>query len=524
MTSLNASGYVNPRNPIAQSFFVEEDEGIFLTKIDLYFSRKINTAPVSLSLRPMVNGYPSNSEIIPSSVVYVNGTGVNTSTDATAVTSFTFDEPIYLEGKRDYAFCVVSPHPQFELFVAQIDEFEIGTTARRIVRNPALGSLFYSHNGNTWTAAQEQDIKFKLYRAKFDTTVEGTALLQNASIPVELLEIDPITTDSASSTITVNHFNHGLLVGDIVTLRGIDSASTIGGITGSTLLGNQTITAVDWSGYQFDCGTNATSNGTGGGDDVTAERNLPYCSVYDNTTLLLPKQTSAVSGIKRTTHRSFAGTETAYQTAIDFVDNPIGTTNSYSTAYVVANDENEDTHLSGNKSLIQRLRITTSKDNVSPIIDLQRSSMTLIDNVIDNQDSASTTGFNVPIEWVDETSSFGGSSASKHITRAVNLSQDAVGLKILFAGYRPISTGFKVYYRTATTDVDLESVNWKYLREETNNPTESLYQFREYRYLAGGPGGTLPSFNKFQIKIVFTSTNRGLVPHVKDLRVIALSV
>ena len=31
----------------------------------------------------------------------------------------------------------------------------------------AMGSLFKSQNGSTWTPAQESDLKFKLYKAKF---------------------------------------------------------------------------------------------------------------------------------------------------------------------------------------------------------------------------------------------------------------------------------------------------------------------------------------------------------------------
>ena len=52
---------------------------------------------------------------------------------------------------------------------------------------------------------------------------------------------------------------------------------------------------------------------------------------------------------------------------------------------------------------------------------------------------------------------------------------------------------------------------------------DNLQVFREYRYLAGGLGGDLTAFNKFQIKIVFRSTNQARVPMIRELRVIALS-
>ena len=147
-----------------------------------------------------------------------------------------------------------------------------------------------------------------------------------------------------------------------------------------------------------------------------------------------------------------------------------------------------------------------------------------IDNVIDKQDSASTNGFNVPTEFVSELAPFGGSSASKHISRVINLAEDAVGLKIIFAAFRPSGSDFEVYYRTCTQDVDISTVAYRKVDEETNNPTDDVLVFRDYRYLAGGEGGFIPAFNKFQVKIVFRSTNRANVPQIKDLRVIALSV
>ena len=47
--------------------------------------------------------------------------------------------------------------------------------------------------------------------------------------------------------------------------------------------------------------------------------------------------------------------------------------------------------------------------------------------------------------------------------------------------------------------------------------------FREYNYLIGGQGGNMEPFNKFQLKIVFRSTNQAKVPRITDLRIIALA-
>ena len=156
---------------------------------------------------------------------------------------------------------------------------------------------------------------------------------------------------------------------------------------------------------------------------------------------------------------------------------------------------------------------------------MQRTSVSLIGHVIDKQDSAATSGFNVPINFVDETQPTGASSATRHIMSPVILDQDAVGLKIISSVHRPSAADFLVYYRTATGDEVLNDKNWVYLPEETNNPSdENPTIFREYRHLAGGQGGNLPAFTQFQVKIVMRSTNAAKVPVFKDLRVIALSV
>jgi hypothetical protein len=126
---------------------------------------------------------------------------------------------------------------------------------------------------------------------------------------------------------------------------------------------------------------------------------------------------------------------------------------------------------------------------------------------------------------VNETDPTGGSSAAKHITTVTTLAQTAVGLKVFITAHRPKPANFKLYYRTgADTDV-ITAQNWTYVASTSNNPpdtNENIY--REYEYLIGGIGGTLPAFTKFQLKIVMTSTNSAKVPIIRDLRAIALSV
>jgi len=169
-----------------------------------------------------------------------------------------------------------------------------------------------------------------------------------------------------------------------------------------------------------------------------------------------------------------------------------------------------------------QLALATDDPKVSPIIDLQRAAVITYENIIDKQDEVSTSGFNVPISFVDETDNELGSHAAKHVTSIITIEEPAVGLKILFAATRPSAAGFRVYYKTGTTDDNLDDLPYIELTEVGSNPPDEDGRFREYTYLAGGDGGFLDAFTQYQVKIVMTSTNSSKIPIIKDLRAIAL--
>ena len=107
--ALTSTGYRVGKQPLAQSFFVDEPRGIYCTKIDLFFRTVDTNAPIQVQLRPMINGVPSGSQILPGAIKSKTGlTSSDTSVDATVATSFEFDEPVYLKGCLLYT----SPSPR----------------------------------------------------------------------------------------------------------------------------------------------------------------------------------------------------------------------------------------------------------------------------------------------------------------------------------------------------------------------------------------------------------------------------
>ena len=173
-----------------------------------------------------------------------------------------------------------------------------------------------------------------------------------------------------------------------------------------------------------------------------------------------------------------------------------------------------------------KLDLTSTDQNLSPVVDMQRASQWLIHNRIDFQSTnGDSDNRSNPLTYVPETDKSAGSALAKHITRPVTLVQDAVGLKVLLAANRPSVTDFKVYFKTLQEGEQFADVNWEEVVREVTQPTdENPNIYRDYEYLIGGDTGLDTPFTRFALKIVMFSSNNARVPTFRDLRVIALSV
>tara|TARA_Y100000033_G_scaffold8779_2_gene7888 strand:- start:1772 stop:6727 length:4956 start_codon:yes stop_codon:yes gene_type:complete len=508
-------------DPLAQSFMVHENDGLFVTKVRLYFSTKSDTMPVWVHLRPMVNGSPSSDQIIPGSTKVLNPSQVSTSADASVATDFEFDEPIYLSPNTEYAIVILADTTDYNVYTSKMGEFILNSTSKRITKQPFLGSFFKSQNAATWTPAQDEDLRFELFRADFDTVTDGQAYLANGTLANRLLDANAISTTSSSAEIKVAHKDHGFVVGDEVTISGV--TGTIGGLAASVFNATHTITKVDGFGYAFNHSSNASSTSTGGGTAILANENAMFDVVYPYVQTISPENTSLQFKGKFHTGKSFAGSETPYLEDATTSDLSNKEENYFARPKVVANSAKE-TSL-GTSTAKLYVDMTTSNPYVSPVLDLQRASLALVNNRVDKQAAATATGFNVPIDYIAETDANQGSHMSKHITKPVTLVNDAVGLKVLIGANRPSAADFQVYYKTLTDEQDINDIAWVLATKEEEVPSdENRNIFRDYRYLIGGQGGGLNAFNTFQIKIVFRSSNSSKVATIKDLRVIALGV
>lgn len=227
-------------DPVAQSFIVEDVNGIYPTSVDVYFQSKDDNLPVTLQIREVVNGYPGGPDKVVANLEKVlEASKVNVSQTAEVATTFTFDNLARLEGGKEYAIVLLSDSFNYNVWISRLGETDIITANKseveQIIVNtqPSLGSLFISQNGTTWTAAQTDDLKFTLNRCDFSSN-GGTVRLYNSSSYINSAENklsqNPIYVGVGSDIpnngnyMKVTHSNHGMYSsGSKVTLSGVIS-------------------------------------------------------------------------------------------------------------------------------------------------------------------------------------------------------------------------------------------------------------------------------------------------------------
>ena len=213
--------------PLAQTFKVQEENGIFVRSVDLFFKSKPLPAdtkkqrkldddedddaltPITVQIRTVQNGIPTKT-VVPFSEVTLIPKNVKTSNNGTVETTFTFQSPVYLEGSgTQYALVLITSDDSYDVFVAQHGEDDLTTTGVNKVKSskqPLVISLFKSKLGGTWTPSNNEDLKFNLKKCKFNknNTTSGTVKFYNSQLDyenygVQVLRNNPILLLSRQS-------------------------------------------------------------------------------------------------------------------------------------------------------------------------------------------------------------------------------------------------------------------------------------------------------------------------------------
>jgi hypothetical protein len=160
------SEFIGWNNPISQSFVVDDEPGIFITKCDLFFGSKDDmNIPILVQIRSMSNGIPTQY-VLPFSEVSLLPNQIQTSNDGSVATTVVFDSPVYLEGGSEYSICVSSLSSKYEIYVSRSSEKDL-ISQTLISPHSYIGNLFKSQNVSTWESSKLESLKFTLYRASF---------------------------------------------------------------------------------------------------------------------------------------------------------------------------------------------------------------------------------------------------------------------------------------------------------------------------------------------------------------------
>ena len=193
-------------DPLAQTFQVPDETGVFISKIDLFFSEiDPDGIPVVLQLRTTQLGTPTET-FLPFSQVIIDPSDITVTDDGTVATQIEFEAPVYLNPETDYAIVLFSVSPNYRVWISRLGEVDVSTLGPEsgqvlVTQQPTLGSLFKSQNASVWTPSQYEDLKYTLYRANFVST--GSVSFVNPDLTENLARIPDKGINVNSRTIRV---------------------------------------------------------------------------------------------------------------------------------------------------------------------------------------------------------------------------------------------------------------------------------------------------------------------------------
>lgn len=508
-STTSSTAVVGYWDPLAQTFLVSPvnyPQGIFLSKARFCFKSKDTTAPVTLQVRPATNGYPSSSVIYPYSTVSLTPDKVVTTAspdldDASKYTEFEFDAPIYLQ-PGEHSFVLLANSNKYEVYIAEIGKLDT-VNGRQISEQPYGGSLFLSQNGSTWTADQNSDMMFRLYRYLFDSSTTTAQFL--------------VSAPSANTVYDLLHL-----------------------ITSQVVVANTSLS------YTFN--SEKSTGGMAGYLPITPLTDYPMNDTSDrrvlnpttgNTTLIV-KATMATSNPDIS---PFIDTSRYGVIAVENIINDLPLSNSDfvitsgGSGYANSADVTVSITNGGGSGATATATVTS---NVITAITLTNAGSGYETSPTITITAGSGGGSGAAVTYNGEDKKTGGNSNVRYITRKVVLADgfDSGDLRVYLTAYKPSNSNIRVYYKLlSVSDPDeFDDKNWQ-LMTQLNNANFVSASAEDYREIAFAPGTNgfannvisytsgstaYNSFRTFAIKIVLTGTSTTDVPKVRDFRGIAI--
>ena len=289
-----------------------------------------------------------------------------------------------------------------------------------------------------------------------------------------------------------------------------------------------TISNIGIDSYVISLTTASDTDSTSGGTSITATENAMLDGIQTLVPTIEHPDTSVTAEIRSTTGTSPSGSQSSYSTAALTPQNAekitIGENYFFSNPKLVASTINETNELAGSKSMFLDFTMSTTKENLSPVIDLDRRSVVAFTNRLNNIDSSSAI---FPTsDYIAPTEPDGDSNEAIYCTKRVTLKTPANSIKVLHSAVRFSGAEIQLMYKILRSDdaSDFDEIGWRYFNS-TGGPDISVNEsttaddFIEYEYTQNN----LEEFIAFAIKIRMQGVNSSEPPRLKDLRAIALA-
>ena len=565
-------------NPMAQTFFIDKNQfpaGVFLDSLVLFFSSKDtsvgNKTPVTVQLRPMINGIPSSSLIISGSEV-VKNPGIVTANTSTPVantsggfpegflgnsgsanrndqdkgsrTLFQFDHPIFLP-PDEYAICIVTNSSSYQVYGFEYGAFHTGTS-RKITKQPYVGSFFKPSNAGVWEEVLDQGLMFQLNRCEF-TSSNAYARLDNSDI----------SSGNATSNTTIDSFkvtSEILEFANTFTEFKYYSTALAGSTKGSAtkfkinknveLKTQQQITYPQAANNSFTINAYFETANTLISPIIDEQRSGVITIENKINDGSLANSDLVVSGLGTGYISSEVGNSTSNvasdgNTSVFVVSDPdVGSNTATLAANVHANGSiNTIVVKNGGAGYISTPTVTIHDGGTSSASDNVQSTTSAVVSIVGEGANATA---NIQTSNVVNFSS-GGNSKARYISRRVTLEEgfDAVDLRVYLDAYKPRGAEFHVYYKVLSGEDSerFEEKPYVLMNQETSATTFSLNSndFKQFAFVTpdekitykNSSGTVFQTFRTFAIKIVMRLNRASQdtfigIPRLKNVRAIAL--
>jgi len=511
-------------NPLTQSFIVDQNEnpnGIFASSVDIFFSAIDDTLPVTLALRPIINGFPSSSQILPFSEITLNAADATANSTAPSVatsttyTRFTFESPVYLY-PDEYAIVMTSPSTSYKVHVANLGETVKNTTNTKVSQQPFVASFYQPQNSSVWQANAEKQMMFRVNRCEFDTGThatyfanEGAPLSGNTSGPA--YDVFKLSTSDLTFSNTALTFAY----------RGILTANT-SSVVNDTSRGQN----LDAAFTEFSPNMNYTLSGQ---KKFVASRGTTGPIAYAANNFFLKS--------------TFTSNDSKVSPAVDMsrmnlitIENLVNRGSLANSDFVITNAGTSEYGSAptltisggGGTGATATVSVAGNKLNVVQVTSAGTG-------YYETPTVAVSGGGAGVITIQNELATAGGNAKARYISRRVTLedSFDAQDIKVWLNAFKPKDTDIKVYYRVHNSEdpTNFEERPYVLMTQETdaNKISASETDINEYVFRSSAnnvsytsSNVTYDKFKTFAIKIVLGSSSTSIIPKVKDMKAVAL--